>query len=93
MSQVNELRKDEVARASQAADQNAPGEEAGKSHVWRTGGTIAADQCEVRWLSKGDCALRSGENKTEKGLIRDIFHLQRSAVNERLSDGLEGVSM
>ena len=70
LSQVNELRKDEVARASQAADQDAPSEEAGEGHVWRTGGTIAADKCEMRWLSKGNSALRSGKNETKKSRRR-----------------------
>ena len=93
MSQVNELRKDEVTRSSQAADQNAPSEEAGESHVRRACSTIAADQCEMRWLSKGNSALRGGKNETKESLIRDILHLQWSAVEEGLSDGLEGVSM
>ena len=52
-----------------------------------------AVRCKMRWFSKGDCALRRGENKTEKGLIRDILHLQWSTVKEGLSDGLEGVGM
>ena len=72
---------------SQAANQDAASEEASKSHVRRAGSTIAADQCEVRWLSKGNSALRGGKNKAEQCLIRDILHLKWSAVKEGLSDG------
>ena len=56
LSQVSKLRKNQRPRAGQAADQDATGEEARKSHLWRAGGAIAPDQCKVRWLSKGDSA-------------------------------------
>ena len=75
LSQVNELRKDEVAGASQAANQDATGEETSKSDVRGASSAIAADQCEMRWLSEGNSALRSGKDKTEEGLVRDILHL------------------
>ena len=93
MSQVNELRKDQIAGASQAANQDAASEETSKSHVRRTGSAIAADQCEMRWLSESDSALRGGKHKAEQGLIRDILHLKWSAVKEGLGDGLEGIGV
>ena len=93
LSQVNELREDQVAGASQAANQDAAGEETSKSHVRRAGSAIAAYQCEMRWLSESNSALRGGKNKAEQGLIRDILHLKWSAVEEGLSDGLERVGV
>ena len=92
LSQVRELRKDQIPRTSQSANQDATCEEAGKSHFRGTGSTIASDQCKVRWLSKGDSTLRGGKSKTKQCLIGDILHLKWSAVEEGLSDGLEGVS-
>ena len=65
LSQVNELRKDQVAGTSQAADQDAASEEASKSHVRRAGSAIAAYQCEMRRLSEGNSALRGVKNKAE----------------------------
>ena len=93
MSQVRELRKDQVAGPSQAANQDAACEETSKSHVRGAGSAIAAYQCEMRWLSEGNSALRGGKTKTEQGLIRDILHLKWSAVEEGLSDGLERVGV
>ena len=51
LSQVNELRKDKVAGASQAANQDAAGEETSKSHVRRAGSAIAAYQCCLLYTS------------------------------------------
>ena len=93
LGQVRELRKDQVPRASQAANQDATCEEAGKSHVRRTRSTIAPDQCKVRWLAKGNSALRGGKSETKQCLIGDILHLKWSAIEEGLSDGVEGVGV
>ena len=93
LGQVRELRKDQVPRASQAANQDAPCEETSKSHFWRPRSTIAPDQCKVRWLSKGDSALRGGKSKAEEGLISDKLHFKWSAIEEGLSNGLEGVGV
>ena len=57
LSEVNELRENEIARSSQAADQDAAGEEAGECHLRGSSGAVAADQGEVGWLSKGNSAL------------------------------------
>ena len=91
LSQVNELRNDKVpgASPSQAANQDAACEETCKSHVRGAGSPVAAYQSEVRWLSEGNGALRGRKNESKQGLL----HLQRSAVKEGLSDGLEGVGV
>ena len=93
LGQVCELRKDHVPRASQSANQDAACEETSKSHFWRTRSAIAPDQCKVRWLSKGNSALRGRKSKTKEGLIGDILHLKWSAIKEGLSNGLEGVGV
>ena len=93
LGQVRELRKDHVPRASQTANQDAACEETSKSHFWRTRSAIAPDQCKVRWLSKGNSALGGGKSKAEEGLISDILHLKWSAIEEGLSNGLEGVGV
>ena len=91
LSEVNELREDKIVRTGQAANQYTPGKETSERRLWRASGAIAADQCEVGWLSKGNSALRGRKNKAKQGLIRDVLHLQWSPIKEGLSDGLEGV--
>ena len=89
LSEVDELRENEVARSSQATYKNATCEKSSESHMWGSSGAVAPNQGQVGWLTKGI----GGESEAEQGVVRDELHVQRPAIKEGLSNGMERIGV